>query len=277
MKAIQTEMYVCEVCNKPYLKFSDATKCEKSCKKALRDLENYQKLKKEADDIRLTSTSLSEVIKRTAKFMKKQYGVDIVFDSYPDKISMQYISHDAPIGVKTIWDSRNSGGLPTEYLAFKGRWTGNITKDKKAVSFSDYIGTFKRDHLINFLHSGSGSSGSKFSVDGCIFLQDFPLIEQQYNEYIALKEKETANKELRRLKTAIFNKELAEAVNNDPEVSELMKVHIELNSKLDSLRAYMSEVIDEKRKLYEKDFIHILEIEKDYDEDRFKELQKSFK
>lgn len=245
MKAIQTEMYVCEVCNKPYLEFSAAVRCEKACKKALRDLKNHQKLKKEANDIRLTSTSLSEVIERTAKFMKKQYGVDIVFDSYPNKLGMEYISHNSPIGVKTVWGNSDSKGLPTSYLAFKGRWAGIITKDGKEVSFGSYIGTFKRDHLINFLHTGSGSSGSKFSMDGCIFLQDFPLLEEQYKEYTVLETKATAAKELQRQKIAEYNKELDNAVSSDPDVLELTKVQDELNQKLRSVLAYYNEIIDE--------------------------------
>lgn len=276
MKAIQTEMYVCEVCNKPYLEFSAAIRCEKSCKKASRDLKNHQKLKKEADDIRLTSSSLSEVIERTAKFMKKQYGVDIVFDSYPNKLGMEHISHNSPIGVKTVWGNRDSKGRPTSYLAFKGRWTGTITKDGKEVSFGSYIGTFKREHHINFLHSGSGSSGSKFSMDGCIFLQDFPLLEEQYKEYTVLETKATAAKELKRRKNAQYNKELDNAVSNDADVLALTKVQTELNTKLRSIEAYMYEIVGEKRELYKKDFEHILEQEKDYDEERLKKLQKSF-
>jgi hypothetical protein len=279
MKKITVERYECSVCGRLHDEKKDASTCVRSCKKELKEKEQWRLQREELEDIRLTSTSLAEVLIRCNRYLEKYFKVTMDYTSYPDKLRYESITHNSPVGVKTIWDSRNNpDNLPSSYLAFCGRWIGKVKKVTDGVvktGFSDYIGTFGQK--IPFLHTGTGSGGSGFSIDGCMFLQDFPLIEKQHNELVELKLKRDAYSTRETNVKAEYQRAMKDAIDSDAEILELIDVKLELEKKLTMLKEYLDEKITEKTQLYHPNYAHILDITEDYGEQRYHELSSTFK
>ena len=278
MKAVSVERYQCGICGNLHSEKKDAISCERSCKKELKQKEQWKQQCSELDDIRLTSTSLAEVLIRCNKYLEKYYKVSMDYTSYPDKLGYESITHNSPIGVKTIWSNKNPDNLPTSYLAFRGRWKGTVKKvgdGAVKTGFGDYIGTFGQK--IPFLHSGTGSSGKEFSIDGCMFLQDFPLIEKQHNELTELKLKRDAYSERALNVKEEYQRAMKDALDSDAEIVEIMNVKQELESKLSMLKEYLDEKTAEKVEFYHPNYAHILDITEDYGEQRYNELSSAFK
>jgi hypothetical protein len=277
MEVITVEMYKCSICKKTHTTKKSALSCQVNCRKKAKENEKRKKAFEKSESIRLTATSLKDIFVKLNEYLREYHQVRIDFDSYPSRIGMQSITHNAPIGVRTSWTSNDSEGKPTSYLAFTGRWEGtvfNLDGTLSSKTFGELIGTFS-SNSFRFLHTGTGSSGTKFSIDGCMFLQDFPIIHSKYELFMQLK-RVKEDIELARtqaIKTHAFN--LNKAITEDPDVLELKKVEQELLSNLSSLRGYISEVIEEKRVQYEPDFKHLLEIQDNFDEVKFNELKYS--
>jgi hypothetical protein len=147
-------------------------------------MKNVNSIRRKAKKIRLTSKSINEVIENL-KELFLEYGIKIAFHNYPSTFSIAVCnSHKAPIGYKTNW-GKQKGDVPTSYPGFERRWSGNIEVVDKAKAKTVFSGNHPSfgdiTDIVDFLCTGSGNSGDNFSIDGMLWLYDFPLINEEYN------------------------------------------------------------------------------------------------
>lgn len=131
-----------------------------------------------------TSTSPEHLIQLICKAVKVYTEYTISFYSYPCAFDICVSnSHNAPKTYPTNWtrDSGKSLGYP----GWEGSWKGTITKQNKpcTISFSDLTS------ILPFMKTGSGTSGSNFSISGQLFLYDFPLMSHLYQQTMDINKK----------------------------------------------------------------------------------------
>lgn len=128
------------------------------------------------EDIRVTSKSIHEVIKRLHHHWD-DHGITVGFTDYPSHYQARISnSHSAPKGYPTNWGSTKED-VPTHYPGWAGRWEGSAN-----CGFTDLIRGSCATASVPWLHTGTGSGGNKFCYDGRIFLYDFPAMHQQFIE-----------------------------------------------------------------------------------------------
>jgi hypothetical protein len=183
MKIEKVNAYKCPICKDIHKIAPLASACLKKCTLEQKASEKAKRLAGEKEllknSVRLEATSLEHAIQLLTKMSKETYGVEWNLRSYPDRLEMHPNSHDAPLGKPTNWGSDLK--LPRGYLSYHGTWEGTFKGNysrwgdrKEKAGLSDVLDKY---HGIAYgFHTGSGSSGDQFHMDGTIYVEDFPKI-----------------------------------------------------------------------------------------------------
>lgn len=183
--------YKCQHCSDISTTLKECEKHESECHlnpvviNAERLQNNFQK---SVEEIRLTSITIPEVIERTIKLLDDN-GIELKLTSYPshfgEKISN---SHICPLDGVTNWCNRDKT-KPSSYPGWDGVWEGTIKykNNEKRICFDEIYkcGTNNRRKInfnINYINAPGGNFGEKFSMNGALWLQDFPLIYKEWQE-----------------------------------------------------------------------------------------------
>lgn len=147
----------------------------------------FKRLKAEIEDIRVTSRSIHEVVKRLQD-MWLSAGVKVTFTEYPhlfsDKVSN---THNAPKGYPQNW--RQKADKPKGYPGWSGSWVGEVAlmpdcKLTNAPYFSDLVNDSWGEldiPSVPWLQTGSGGGGrNNFQYSGMLFIYDFPLMNAEF-------------------------------------------------------------------------------------------------
>lgn len=178
--------YSCPLCKTIHKIAPQAHRCLKNCIATQQREEAAEKKMIEMETIRnsvrFEARSLTEAINLLVSKSKEHYNIQLHIDQYPARFGMQSITHVCPIGKETNWSTKPDH--PRGHLGWHGRWEGTIRGQWKShfsdtgnPSFSDYIG--RNEVGFYGFNTGTGSGGSNFSIDGTIFLEDFPLIHKK--------------------------------------------------------------------------------------------------
>lgn len=152
------------------------------------DTAEFKRLKAEIEDIRVTSRSIHEVVKRLQD-MWLSAGVKVTFTEYPclfsDKVSN---THNAPKGYPQNW--RQEADKPKGYPGWSGSWIGEVAlmPDCKLTNvpyFSDLINDSRGElgiPSVPWLQTGSGGSRgtNNFQYSGMLFIYDFPAMNAEF-------------------------------------------------------------------------------------------------
>lgn len=180
------EMYECSHCEHTLKTekgiLAHEIKCEKNPKVILKERLKGQDAQ-DVEYIRNNAKSLDDIIRMTTEFLAKR-DIDITFNSFPTKYSkMVSNSHNSPRGKPQNWCGRgDKDGIPKGYPGWTGRWNGTIVnngvyKDGKEISLGDLNDHWdKLGFRLDFIQTGTGGPGVNFSIEGILFVEDFPLI-----------------------------------------------------------------------------------------------------
>jgi hypothetical protein len=183
--------FKCEFCSKQFLDATEAEKHENTCSKnpKVQEIERLKdKFQAQAEEIRLTSKTIPEVIERTIKLLDDN-GVELILNEYPHIFSTEISnSREAPIGYQTNWGG-DKKDVPRNYPGWRGKWEGTIKykqnhpKYGKEINFDNLYDRWGRaEYAINYIKAGGGNFGSKFSMGGTLWLYDFPLIYKEWQK-----------------------------------------------------------------------------------------------
>lgn len=178
-------LYKCNYCDKTLKTKAGINKHEKEC------INNpiHLDIKNRVEQIRCEATSVEDLVFSIKDYLL-ELGVEIVFTSYPSCYSeVVSNSHSAPRGYE-----RNGGqtkAAPIGYPGWTGRWEGSIKVidptilgTSKCLSFWEITrgGISARAKELNFwyLNTGTGTSGDTFSIEGRLYLYDFPKMHKEY-------------------------------------------------------------------------------------------------
>ena len=141
----------------------------------------------EVEKIRCESTNIHEVLVGL-RSLWKSIGIYVTLNNYPanfkDKVSN---SHNSPKGYKQNW--RGVPEIVKGYPGWSGNWAGTINVDKeiwkKEITFrhlrdGKIINKKCRIPRVEWIKTCNGSSGSKFSIEGILFLYDFPKMKKEF-------------------------------------------------------------------------------------------------
>lgn len=190
------KVYQCDECKK-------VLTTEKGITKHINSTHVVQKAKntmqKTIEDIRVTSKSIHEVVKRL-KAMWLENGIEVNFSAYPDNFN--YVvsnSHNSPTGYKQNWGGKDE--LPRGYPGWSGQWSGHVKvidqeRWGETMYFSDLRDSYHRTKgslpPIPWLKTGSGGGGDSFRFSGMLFMYDFPEMHKEFKdageEFTVLKE-----------------------------------------------------------------------------------------
>ena len=146
----------------------------------------FKRLEAEIEDIRVTSRSIHEVVKRLQDLWLS-VGVKVTFTEYPNTFSDKVSNtHNAPQGYPQNW--RQEADTPKGYPGWSGTWSGTVavlegSKVKKGIYFSDVVNdTWGKGHLPNipWFNTGSGGGGENFQYSGMLFIHDFPKMNEEF-------------------------------------------------------------------------------------------------
>lgn len=199
--AISKQMFECEYCGKLYKTEKGVAKHEEKCTKNPNHLirkkeEKYKKYcTNEIEQIRQEATSPEHLIQLVEKFLLSK-GIKITFTSYPSNFRLSVRnSHNSPKGYKQNWGGHSDkDGIPRGYPGWSGRWEGSIEVLDKGIlglksnniSIDNLTtgGSFNDDIVprLWFIQTGSGSCGHDFSMDGMLWLYDFPKMNEEYEK-----------------------------------------------------------------------------------------------
>lgn len=181
---VQVQAFKCPVCHKLHLDYEKSRQCVKVCGAAAyrKDLANRK------DAIRVTNmrmvreaaTSLPDAIERLIAYCKT-LGIKLQFTEYPDRLDDVRNSHGSPVGFPrhSGWDGdAKNDKIPETYPGFYGSWKGSIRG--RCPMKSCYNGSREIDlrclfdHVVEGFYSGTGNPSKDFSIEGYMFLYDFP-------------------------------------------------------------------------------------------------------
>ena len=185
--AKQSIVYLCDYCNTTRQTEKGIKSHEATCKHNPAVIETTKKLNTfdaAIEDIRVTAKTVPELLDRIQTFLRTQ-DIELTFTSTPyqwsDCVSN---SHTSPKGYPQNWcGQRDAEGIPKGYPGWQGSWKGSIKyiSKTKEISFSDLRGVWHDSKFcIPFLHTGSGNSGSNFTIEGRLFLYDFPTMHNEW-------------------------------------------------------------------------------------------------
>lgn len=142
--------------------------------------------KRGIEDIRVTSTSIHEVVARLVALWG-EHGIKVKFTSYPSTFSTTVSnSHNSPAGYAQNWIGE--AHLPRGYPGWAGSWKGVIeVMDSNSWPHTPYFsnlinGEVKGLPPVPWLKTGSGGGGDSFSYSGMLFLYDFPVMHEQFKQ-----------------------------------------------------------------------------------------------
>ena len=175
--------YRCPCCSKVHLQEENARKCLGRCLSSRRRQKEVRNLRKERqrlwDSVRLEAETYDEIWELLIRYSKEHLGLRLELDCVPDRFSDKVSNtHGCPIGGVTNW--RCEGNLPKGYPGWTGRFEGRVSGKKGVDLHALFYGRFSCDLPFSFagFHTGTGCPGSKFSIEGYIFLSDFPKVEK---------------------------------------------------------------------------------------------------
>lgn len=250
-----------------------------------KELEKEEELKRQklVDDIRHIPRKISQTIE---EFEKKAFdAITILNGDNPDKLLLLKFndlhfgdvsnSHSCPIGGKTNWSGRDKD-LPTSY---KG-WNGDITIVYSQTKNTD----LDRDRVENLvehfpgINTGSGGyrgdvyndvKGYVLQYNLKLYLDDFPVIKQQYEEY------EKLLKEKNNWENTIDDLYVEEIIRSE-EIKQYEDVLTVYGEKLKEIHEVINTNVllleDEKSKIRSS----ILSANPFYKNDEFEKLSKTF-
>ena len=146
----------------------------------------FKRLEAEIEDIRVTSRSIHEVVKRLQDLWLS-VGVKVTFTEYPQRFSDKVSNtHNAPAGYPQNW--RQEADKPKGYPGWSGNWIGTVevregSKIKKGIYFSDVVNdSWGNSHLpqVPWLQTGGGGGGESFHYSGMLFIYDFPAMNAEF-------------------------------------------------------------------------------------------------
>lgn len=246
----ESKMYICPETDKPFYTREEAEKCYNDFITEKTNKLLIEKTKKEKEDllkyqqnfIRLNLSNINDLGKLIQEKAKEFWNIEcnISFSLHATDIQTKRIG--PIIYTNTVNQSQQMPVFPI----FKGRVTGTIKNYKLSPyenppSISDVI--FKRSiyegNGFVGIYTDTGCPGTVNSLEmsiGCyMFLQDFPLIYQQYSQYQIDK---TIDDENIKRQSKLYS-DATNFVNSTPEIHEithkinnLMKEKKELHSKL---------------------------------------------
>lgn len=176
----QITSYVCSYCKYTLRTEKGILSHEKTCKHSPITIEAHRTktaFELAVKDIQTTSKNVPELLSRLAAYLRT-VNIELTINSYPDKWSnCASNSHSAPAGYEENWcGMKNSAGVPNGYPGWTGRWEGTI---KYLTSTKETYFSLLRDR-IPFIHTESGCSGANFSIEGKLFLYDFPTMHEEW-------------------------------------------------------------------------------------------------
>lgn len=150
------------------------------------DTSEFKRLKAEIEDIRVTSRSIHEVVKRLQDLWLS-VGVKVTFTSYPQNFNYKVSNtHNSPMGYPQNW--RREADKPEGYPGWQGSWEGTVevlegSKIKKGIYFSEVVNDAWSNHRlpqVPWLQTGSGGGGESFRYSGMLFIYDFPMMNAEF-------------------------------------------------------------------------------------------------
>jgi len=236
--------YECEYCNKSYKTLSGVNKHERICNKSPIE-SNHNAI----ETIRQSATSIHDLISKITNFLDS-IGIEIIFTDYPTTWSdLVSNSHNAPRGYEQNWGSEPS--KPKGYPGWTGRWKGSIKhkNSNKEVRLSDLTHSQGNPVMhIPFMHTGSGCTGQNFSIEGKLYLYDFPLMYKTWVE--EGKEYEYMLQEyspiIHKLREEYHNCQ-SSYITNDPLVASINTTIGEVTTLLSDLKDQQSNIIAYKK------------------------------
>ena len=246
MKVLGPKVFMCEYCSKVLKTEEGMFRHEDSCDKNTAKAERISKYFSALEDIRLTSTTIHEVISRVQDLWLS-IGVKVTFSSYPSKFDKNISnSSAAPIGYERNWN--RSPDLPSGYPGWSGRWNGKVEVLDAKLAGVSYIhfrdlcsgSVFPRGNIPGgapYLHSDTGGGGmDSFAYSGMMFIYDFPKIHQEFinngGEYEVLEEE--YNRSVDSFYKVFKNKQ-RDYVNNDQRKSAITRTIAEITDCLTEL------------------------------------------
>ncbi len=179
------QMYKCEFCSRISKSKLDIKKHEIECS-GNPLIKNINKIKQKSyvaiDEIRKNAISIEDLIQKIEKYLLT-LGIKLAFKSYPCNFSKNISnSHTSPKGYDRNWGGNDD--KPNGYPGWSGYWEGKIEiidssiLGKKHLSFSELVNEFN----LHFFQTTSGSGGSDFRYSGMLWLYDFPVMHQEFED-----------------------------------------------------------------------------------------------
>ena len=136
MKKLAEKVYQCEYCETLQKTEAGILKHEMSCTNNAVKVKQKNDFDKEVEDIRVTSTSIHEVIDRVLALWLKN-GVKVTFTSYPSSFKNSVSnSHNSPSGYP-----KNGGSelhIPKGYPGWQGKWASCTIFSRAVVDLMNY-------------------------------------------------------------------------------------------------------------------------------------------
>lgn len=172
-------------------------KKQKQKLKAEEELRNRENL---VNYTRLNLTNIYDLGKMINKKAKEFWGLDLDINIHIGGFGKVSCSHAAPIGKKTNWGGRDRN-LPTSYLGWNGKIEGTLKNFKRKGAFyeratSDMSVRDIIQSCFKGIYCGSGSCGGiekrigEINMDCQMFLMDFPLLQEAYENFAKNSERE---------------------------------------------------------------------------------------
>lgn len=254
MEIKQVQKYECPVTGKLFSTREAAEKCADKAlaakeAKRLADEERKKAQEQKESDINYLRLHLENIgdlekmlIDRMKKcgFFLKDLSIDIDFGWVSN-------SHECPLGNVTNWSARDKN-LPTSYLGWSGFISAYMTCPKNFVPkglFSDSIAEIiKRNN--KGLHTGTGCPGtvnsSKMDIGFSMFLDDFPILKDNYEKYLIEKDKVDQDKE----GLSNYEKSAVEYALKTEDVSDVIEEILSLQTKLVILNDRKRDLVNKK-------------------------------
>lgn len=185
---VHTTTYHCPVCGKSHAQMMLAEHCRSKCLEQKRvESIHHERIHRARNE----ATSIHNFVELIVKYSKEWYGIEVGFKEYPNgTLKPLSSSHNSPVGCPQNWGGHgDKDEIPRTYLGWQGRWEGQAVGTVPNLGTVDY-GTFRRPKEqadLGFLrvvfpgiNTGTGCPGDKFSIEGKLFLHDFPKIVEEY-------------------------------------------------------------------------------------------------
>ncbi len=287
------EVYECSMCGSLHKKKEDCVKCETECKAQQKAKEQHkastEHLRSILDYPRLNAKTISELQTMIVESSEKASDVlgvkikNLLLDvRYARRLTT---AHCTPIGVQ--YQDPKKGNL--EFAGFSGRISFELevidTAKSQKCFFSAYPGSSVFDamstrHDISGINTGTGGSSGKngrnveYHYGVTMFLDDFPLMKEEVENYQRAKEERDAF-------VAEFDDSMDFVIAHDPIVTvmntELRNIQDQIQNLQLQARDRMKELDEHTRTQYHKSSDAYVKSVDDYLEQSFPGCARIFK